>query len=44
MLASIAFLQGIATEELERFELDHHDPSYELLITACVRTPGGGKP
>jgi SAM-dependent methyltransferase len=44
VLASIAFLQGIATEELERFELDHRDPSYELLITARVRTPGGGKP
>ena len=44
VLAATAFLQGIATEELERFELDHRDPSYELLITARVRTPGGREP
>ena len=41
VLAATAFLQGIASEELERFELDHRDPAYELLITARVRTPGG---
>ena len=39
VLASIAFLHGIATEELERFELDHRDPAYELLLTARVRVP-----
>ena len=39
VLASIAFLHGIATEELERSELDHRDPAYELLLTARVRVP-----
>ena len=44
VLAATAFLQGIAMQELERFELDHKDPSYELLITARVQTPGGATP
>jgi SAM-dependent methyltransferase len=33
VLAATAFLYGIASEELRRGELDHHDPSYEMLIT-----------
>ncbi len=33
VLAATAFLHGIATEELRPEELDHHDPSYPLLIT-----------
>jgi SAM-dependent methyltransferase len=33
VLASIAFLHGLAAEELRREELDHVDPDYELLIT-----------
>jgi SAM-dependent methyltransferase len=33
VLAASAFLQGIATEELRREELDHVDPDYEMLIT-----------
>lgn len=37
VLAATAFLQGIATEELRREELDFDDPSYELLITARAR-------
>jgi SAM-dependent methyltransferase len=37
VLASIAFLHGIATEELEPEELDYHDPDYEVLITVRAR-------
>jgi GT2 family glycosyltransferase len=33
VLASTAFLQGLAAEELEPAELDEHDPRYPLLIT-----------
>ena len=34
VLAAIAFLHGLAEHELTRHELEHHDPAYELLITA----------
>jgi SAM-dependent methyltransferase len=37
VLTAIAFLHGIATEELESEELDYHDPDYELLITVRAR-------
>jgi SAM-dependent methyltransferase len=33
VLAAIAFLHGLATEELHQKELDYLDPDYELLIT-----------
>jgi glycosyltransferase involved in cell wall biosynthesis len=33
VLASTAFLQGLAAEELRRVELDRQDPQYPLLIT-----------
>jgi SAM-dependent methyltransferase len=33
VLAAVAFLHGLAAEELRRKELDHHDPDYEMLIT-----------
>jgi SAM-dependent methyltransferase len=33
VLTSIAFLHGLSVEELNRRELDHLDPDYELLIT-----------
>ena len=33
VLAATAFLHGIAAEELRPEELEHHDPSYPLLIT-----------
>jgi SAM-dependent methyltransferase len=33
VLAAIAFLHGLAAEELQTRELDHLDPKYELLIT-----------
>jgi len=32
VLSAISFLHGVATEELRRDELQHHDPDYELLI------------
>ncbi|MBE7443840.1 MAG: methyltransferase domain-containing protein [Planctomycetia bacterium] len=33
VLASIAFLHGLAAEELQKEELDYNDPGYEVLIT-----------
>lgn len=33
VLTAIAFLHGLAAEELKREELDYHDPDYEVLIT-----------
>ena len=33
VLAATAFLYGIAAEELRPEELEHHDPSYPILIT-----------
>jgi len=33
VLAAIAFLHGLAVEELRQEELDYHDPDYEVLIT-----------
>jgi SAM-dependent methyltransferase len=34
VLTAIAFLHGLAAEELRKKELDYHDPDYEVLITA----------
>jgi hypothetical protein len=34
VLAAIAFLHGLAREELRQEELDTKDPDYEVLITA----------
>jgi glycosyltransferase involved in cell wall biosynthesis len=39
VLASIAFLHGIASEELEPAELDHRDALYPLLITVRAVKP-----
>jgi SAM-dependent methyltransferase len=33
VLASVAFLHGLAFEELNRSELDYTDPDYEMLVT-----------
>ncbi|MEO7338921.1 MAG: methyltransferase domain-containing protein [Caldimonas sp.] len=33
VLASTAFLQGLAVEDLRLEELDHHDQRYEMLVT-----------
>jgi SAM-dependent methyltransferase len=40
VLASVAFLHGIASEELKKKELDFFDPDYELLITMIAEKPG----
>jgi SAM-dependent methyltransferase len=37
VLASVAFLHGIAAEELRRGELDVHDPEYELVVSIRAR-------
>ncbi len=39
VLAAIALLQGLASEELERAELDHEDPSYPVVIAVRVVKP-----
>jgi SAM-dependent methyltransferase len=39
VLSTIAFLHGLAVEELSTEELDHHDPDYELLITVRAVKP-----
>ena len=41
VLAATAFLHGLAAEELQREELDYHDPDYELLITVRAVKPEG---
>jgi SAM-dependent methyltransferase len=33
VLAAIAFLHGLAAEDLRRMELDYRDPDYELVLT-----------
>ena len=37
VLAAIAFLEGIAAQELRRHELDVRDPDYELIVAARAR-------
>jgi len=39
VLAAVAFLHGLAAEELSKQELDYHDPDYELLITLKAQKP-----
>ncbi|WP_448266963.1 class I SAM-dependent methyltransferase [Nostoc sp. DSM 114159] len=34
VLSAIAFLHGLATEELQKSKLDYHDPEYQVLISA----------
>ncbi len=41
VLAAIAFLHGLAAEELTREELDYADPNYEVLLTARASKPAG---
>jgi SAM-dependent methyltransferase len=40
VLAAIAFLHGLATQELRPHELDFADPDYELLITVRAQKHG----
>jgi SAM-dependent methyltransferase len=45
VLTSVAFLEGMATDELHRHELDAGDPQFPMLITVRAyrrRTPDGG--
>jgi hypothetical protein len=35
----MAFLQGLACDELKRRELAYHDPDYELIITVRAVKP-----
>jgi SAM-dependent methyltransferase len=39
VLAATAFIQGLATQELEKQELDYRDPSYQVLITVRAVKP-----
>jgi SAM-dependent methyltransferase len=39
VLTATSFLQGVATEELQKKELDHCDPSYQVLITVRAVKP-----
>lgn len=41
VLTAVAFLEGLAAEELRREELDHADADYELLITVRAVKPEG---
>lgn len=42
VLATTAYLQGLAVAEFLPAELDFHDPRYEMLITVRVVKPGTG--
>jgi SAM-dependent methyltransferase len=39
VLAAVAFLHGLASQELRRKELDYRDPDYQLLITVRATRP-----
>lgn len=39
VLAAVAFLEGVATEELQASELDLVDPQYEVLVTVKATRP-----
>jgi SAM-dependent methyltransferase len=39
VLAATAFIQGLATQELTKAELDYRDPSYQVLITVKAVKP-----
>jgi SAM-dependent methyltransferase len=39
VLSTIAFLHGVASQELGRKELDYHDPDFQLLITVRAVRP-----
>jgi hypothetical protein len=39
VLSSVAFLHGLASQELRRKELEHTDPDYQLLITIRAVRP-----
>ncbi len=39
VLAAIAFLHGLAVQDLRKDELDYHDPDYEVLVTMRAMKP-----
>ena len=39
VLATIGFLQGIASDELDVGELDYRDPQYEMLVVVRASKP-----
>ena len=39
LVTSIAFLTGVASEELEPAELDHRDDRFPVVVTARLRKP-----
>ena len=39
VLSAIAFMHGLAAEELQQKELDYHDPDYEVLIAVRAEKP-----
>lgn len=39
VLVAVAFLHGLAAEELRREELDYHDPDYEVVLTVRAGKP-----
>lgn len=43
VLSAIAFLHGLAEEELSKKQLDHQDPNYEVLITVRAVKPEVGQ-
>ena len=43
VLAAMAFLHGLVSEELRQDELDYFDPDYEVLITIRAVKPTAGK-
>lgn len=42
VLAAVAFLEGLAAEELRLEELTHRDPAYEVLVTVLATKPEVG--
>ena len=43
VLTAIAFLEGLASEELRREELDHYDPDYPVTIAVrAVKSESDG--
>jgi hypothetical protein len=43
VLAAIAFLHGLAAEELRQEELDYRDAHYEVSILVRAVKPGGSR-
>lgn len=41
VLAAVAFLHGLAVEDIQREDLDYHDPDYEVTITLRAVKPKG---